>query len=325
MRPRRLVLAILVALSLAPSTFMRSPPPPVGSPYARFAPIEFAPATIGPLELAGAWEIVGRHRDFGGFSAMVILPDGQMRLGSDAGRLFTIGRPDRAGEIGGLTVLAQRRGDGKVDLDLEALTRDPDTGDVWGAYESSNRIVRFDQAMQIEATRKPPEMRDWGVNSGPEAFARLPNGRFIAIEERSQRWGSTNHRGVLFSGDPVRDVSSEPFTLDAPEGYRPVDATALDEGRVLVLLRSLEFGFPPRFGTAIGMIDIAALGSGKPVTVQMVAALVSPVPADNFEAIAVTREGGDLAVWLVSDDNFMSYQRTLVLKFVWQARQKARR
>ena len=324
MRPRRLVLAALVALALSPGIVCRSPLPPTGSPYARAVPLAVPPAKAGPLRLAGAWEIVSDHRDFGGFSALVIRPDGTMMLGTDAGRLLTIPRPDRNRSPGGLTTLNQQGSGPKVHYDLEALTFDPVSRRSWGAYETSNRIVRFAKDMAFEAERQPPAMADWGLNAGAEAFTRLPDGRFVAIEEQAESWGGASHRAVLFAGDPTGAVAARSFTVIGPKGYRPVDAVALDQHRLLVLFRSVELAFPPRFGTALGVVDIAALGRDEPAVARVLAVLAPPIPDDNFEGMALTHDGGATQLWLVSDDNFMHYQRTLVLKFDLQTRQKAR-
>jgi hypothetical protein len=36
---------------------------------------------------------------------------------------------------------------------------------------------------------------------------------------------------------------------------------------------------------------------------------------DNMEGIAITNEGGRMIVWMVSDNNFNIWQRTLLMKF----------
>ena len=45
---------------------------------------------------------------------------------------------------------------------------------------------------------EPPAMRDWAANGGPEAIARLPDGRFIVLSE-DPPWLSAGERpGLLF-------------------------------------------------------------------------------------------------------------------------------
>jgi hypothetical protein len=57
---------------------------------------------------------------------------------------------------------------------------------------------------------------------------------------------------------------------------------------------------------------------GKPqgtATVQPLALLAPPLLVDNMEGLAVRTEGNRHFVYLVSDDNFNSVQKTLLMKF----------
>jgi len=49
--------------------------------------------------------------------------------------------------------------------------------------------------------------------------------------------------------------------VEIPKGYRPVDATPAGDGRALVLLRRVIWGFPPGFATAIAEIDLAKIST----------------------------------------------------------------
>lgn len=47
--------------------------------------------------------------------------------------------------------------------------------------------------------------------------------------------------------------------------------------------------------------------------------LAAPLTADNFEGVAaLPRPDGSLRLYLLSDDNFSSLQRTLLLAFDWR-------
>jgi hypothetical protein len=48
---------------------------------------------------------------------------------------------------------------------------------------------------------------------------------------------------------------------------------------------------------------------------RVIATLRRPLVHDNFEGLAISRERGRTIVWLVSDDNQLFLQRTLLLKF----------
>ena len=54
---------------------------------------------------------------------------------------------------------------------------------------------------------------------------------------------------------------------------------------------------------------------------KRLARIDTPFPSDNYEGLAVVDEGGgSWSLWLISDDNFASYQRTLLLKLHWDVR-----
>jgi hypothetical protein len=65
-----------------------------------------------------------------------------------------------------------------------------------------------------------------------------------------------------------------------------------------------------------GMIAWVRPGASPQVT--PLAWLSSPLSVDNFEGIAaVARPGGGVRLYIVSDDNFSSIQRTLLMAFDW--------
>jgi len=47
----------------------------------------------------------------------------------------------------------------------------------------------------------------------------------------------------------------------------------------------------------------------------VIARFEPPVTSDNYEGLSVTIENGRPIIWIVSDDNYSLWQRTLLLKF----------
>ena len=43
--------------------------------------------------------------------------------------------------------------------------------------------------------------------------------------------------------------------------------------------------------------------------------LKPPLKVDNMEALAITREGEDIIIWIASDDNFNAVQESILMKF----------
>lgn len=202
-------------------------------------------------------------------------------------------------------------------FDAEAVTRDPASGTMWVAYEQDNRILRIDVGGSIRAAN-PPAMRQWPTNSGPEAFVRLMDGRFIVLAEHRARWWGSGGPGLLFPGDPQAGEPPLRFTFAGPDGYVPVDMGQLPDGRVLVLLRALLYRMPPRFSGALLLADPEEIRQGTVWSGRIVARLDPPLPSDNYEGLAIVPgKDGEVALWIISDDNVAVTQRTLLLKLRW--------
>ncbi|MBX7458678.1 esterase-like activity of phytase family protein [Qipengyuania sp. 1NDH17] len=328
---KRKILACLIALGLAPGTFVRSEPaPPDYTSPVTVTELEVEEASSGPLTLEGAWLLESENDHFGGYSALIAWHEDEFLAANDAGRLMHLPRPDWRDAPPALGAFLNFARVDKMNVDIESLTFDPETGEVWAGLEWAQQIIRFSPRLQKRASINPPEMKDWGGNSGPEALARLQDGSFIVIEERALADGL--HEALLFDGDPTDGMEPLRFTFEGREGYRPSDATVLPDGRLLVLLRGLRLGLPPRFTTMLVMAEPEKIEENTVLPSRVLARIDPAFPSENYEGLAVTDDGGGrLSLWLISDDNFASYQRTILLKLGWdvsgrrQARQKARR
>ncbi|MDG6079475.1 esterase-like activity of phytase family protein [Erythrobacter litoralis] len=316
-RPTRLILLALTALGLAPGTFVReTPPPPDFTSPVTVEKLRVPQLRTGPLLLAGAWVLRSENDHFGGYSALVDRRDGAFLAANDAGRLMRLPRPDRNRAAPTLDKFVDFARVDKVHVDIESLTDDPETGEVWAGLEWAQAIMRFGPQLQKRAEVRPAEMRDWGANSGPESLVRLRDGRFVVIEEDSISAG--RHRALLFASDPTRGGKPIPFLFEGADGYRPSDATRLPDGRILVVLRKVHLALPIRFGVRLVTADPADIGAGGLLRSKLLAEIDEPTPTDNYEGATVTVEAnGDWAIWLISDDNFFRFQRTLLLKLVW--------
>lgn len=332
MRPIRLALASIVALALAPGTFVRSEPR-ASFNWAPFTLVRVPtePVALGPFRAEAAWEITSHNFWDGGYSALVATGPTSLLAATDTGRFLTL---DTAAETpvahgaGSVDDRPRRPGpEDKAQQDVESLTRDPETGMLWAGLEFTNRIERYSDRLRWRGGFAPPEMRDWAKNSGAEAFVRLGDGRFLVIRERADSWRSTRHRALLFAGDPLDGHRPRALTFVAPEGFRPVDLSPLGEGRALVLFRRLLPSLSTLFETAIGVIDVDEAGERSVLRPRLLARFEGRVPQDNYEGIAVTEGPDGRHVWLIADNNFMAHQRSLLLKLRWDRtpeREKAR-
>lgn len=271
----------------------------------------------GPLTLVDGWELESDNSDFGGFSALHAMGGGRLLALSDAAILagFTV-REGALARNSFIAPLPVRKGERstKYDQDSESLAHDPVSGRYWVGFEQRHRIRRYSPGFaRAEATGRPPAMADWPENGGAEAILRRADGSFVVFAE-SQRVRPGVTAGLIFSGDPAEpDTKSRSFAYRPPEGYRITDITALPDGRLLALHR--RFSFFRGVSAKIGLIEAQAVFPGALVTPRVIATLEPPLPVDNMEGIAVEREGGKTIVWIISDDNFLIVQRSLLLKF----------
>jgi hypothetical protein len=257
---------------------------------------------------------------FGGFSAIHVAGE-RITLLSDGGNLvrFTLAGGQVRQPWFGRLATGPGRGWEKRDRDSEAMAVAPD-GTRWVGFESRASIFRFAPGGGFAGAVSPAALADWSVNGGMESLVRLPDGRFVAIAERAPK--GELRPGLIFAGDPIRHPVPRRFRYRPPPGYSPSDAAALPDGSLLVVNR--RFHLPYTFSAALTLIPADAIRPGATVRGEPVATLAPPLLHDNFEGVAVTREGDATIVWLVSDDNSSWLQRTLLLRFRLDTR-KARR
>lgn len=275
-----------------------------------------AQARVGRLTWLGGIRLRADDPAFGGFSAMAVR-DGRVQLLSDGGNLtsFALDHGGRAvaprfGELPG----GPRTGWEKRDRDSESLTFGPD-GRAWAGFESANEIWRYSPGFaRAEGGVRPRAMRRWHFNGGPESMTRLSDGRFLVISEKSAWPGQPGRAAIVFAGDPLRHPRDGfGFTYMPDPGFEPSDAATLPNGDVLVLER--QWLPPVRFRSRIVRLPSAALTPGARVRGREVARIAPPLPTENYEGIAVSRQAGRTIVWLVSDNDQMVWRPSYLLKF----------
>ena len=316
---RRIFAIVLLAALIAPVTWVHAPlAEPDFSQSLTVTPIETGSITLGDAELVGAWHLESPNSHFGSYSSLLALPDCTLFSASDAGKLLRFPMPGCEGKTS-ITRFAGRTARKKALIDIESLTRDPETGRIWVGYEGTNTIERLEGDLSKPKDVRPAGMRGWSSNSGPEALVRLANGYFIVISEgRESYWGS-DYPALLFEGDPVEEPGTGLFRFEPPAGYRPVDMAQLPDGRVLILLRKLVLGLPPTFHVKLVLADPADIAAQDTWRGQEIATITDPKLADNYEGLAIApREDHAVDLWLISDDNNATIQRTLLLKLKWR-------
>jgi hypothetical protein len=278
--------------------------------------------SIGPqlkLSVTGAWHLTSNNPDFGGLSA-VHASGGSLSFLSDKGALVRLGvdpaEQDWKGTIGPLPPGCGTERE-KGQNDTESLASDGRTGALWIGFELRNVICRIADAGSGGSVQvAPPPMATWSATNGPEALVRRRDGSFLVFQEKPTTFGAIGEV-IAFNRDPVlKGVKSTVMHYRPPSGYRPVDAAELPDGRLLVLSR--QFALPFQFTSRISLVPLNRVQPGKVLKGPIIAKIDDPRITDNFEGLSVDRLDDRLIIWLVSDDNFMKAQRTILLRLEWQ-------
>jgi hypothetical protein len=312
MLSRRLLLASMLAGS---STAARAQN--AAQPFA-------LPDIPGPLRPLGGLVIDAVALGGGGFSGAHLAPDLTLTLISDRGhwaeaRLLLDGLTPlglHALRHGPLRDEAGRPLPRGFAADAEALARRPD-GTWLVAFERRHRIRAYRRldgpGLYVAA---PPGLEAAPSNGGLESLAVLQDGRIFAIAETFAPSERPDLRHAWL-GQPGAWM---PLYWQPAPGFHPTDATILPDGSALVLERrfSLLGGFAARL---IRTPPDALLSAREGAVLHGEAILAlddAPLPAENWEGVAVTRYGDETLVALLSDDNESVLQRSLLLLFAWR-------
>lgn len=281
---------------------------------------------VGRLTYRGGVVLSSPEGRFGGISGLRWLGrDNRFLAVTDQGDWLRFDTVEEDGRLTGVAsgrigLLTDERGApliSKALADAEALTlrlRDGMPVEAVVYFERLHRGQRYalDEAGEIEAATDPIELGSWTenlpANGGIEAAAGTRGGTWLIAEEG----GAGPGRIVVRIQRP--DVAA-PLRLEAdlPEPYRPTDAHALGDGRVLLLSR--RYSPLEGVGARLDILTLRGEGQNARLVRSEVAELAPPLSVDNLEGLAVRRGNERTFVYVVSDDNFNALQRTLLMKF----------
>jgi hypothetical protein len=249
---------------------------------------------------------------FGGYSAIVLTPDGTgFLMMSDRTHLIegTIHRHEeriigiRSGESQPVRIpdgLLGRQSQG----DTEGLARGAD-GRIYISLEADNRIISRTKEGDWSILPSYPAIDALPPNKGLEALAIAPDETIYALPEASD--------GLLDPFPVFRYRSGtgwdQPMSITRSRGHVPVGADVGPDGRLYVLERGFAgFGFYSR----VRRFDLTGKGALAGETLLTTDILRH----DNLEGISVWQAGdGTLRLTMVSDDNFLFFQRTEIVEY----------
>ena len=255
---------------------------------------------------------------FGGLSGLWLAPDGhEIIMASDHGTIWSAAPEHEDDRLIGFAdwqaaALGRAAGDPAGRIDAEALTDDA-AGGLIVAVEGALplRRIAHDDPAAAEPLPAADRLREAGAkagNAGIEALATLLDGGLLALSE-----GVFAAPGRLAAW-LVEDGRVTPLRYLVSDGFVPTGADRLDDTIYIVERRFslLDGGFASR----VVALDIEQIRDGGLLSSHPLAQLGRPAISENFEAIAVRRAmDGRTLIYLVSDDNFLPLQRTLLLQF----------
>jgi hypothetical protein len=288
---------------------------------------------FGRVEFRGGLVLSSPSREFGGWSGLIIDPDGRRMMAiSDAGTWMTadIGYDGthpvsinnaRIGPIRGIGGVALTRARDRDSEDIALVDGSIAKGNMLIAFEHNHRIGRF---TTTEAGLSPP----FGYMKRAPEFSRLkPN---VGIEAVTVLRGGPHKGAVVAFGEELRDAQgnhtgwiwptgpgSDPQRLGVTDigRFAVTGAASLPDGGLIILERYFRWveGVKMRLRSVpAGEINAGALLSGE---VLMEADMRYEI--DNMEGLAVHRGArGEPIITVISDDNFNPLlQRTILLQF----------
>jgi len=188
--------------------------------------------------------------------------------------------------------------------DTEGMAQDQ-TGRMYVSMEAANRVITREPGGAWSTLPPYPAISNLLPNKGLEGIAIAPDGNVIAIPEASG--GMTAPFPMFrYSTDTGWDI---PHHITRTPGYLPVGADFDPMGRLYVLERGFAgFGF-------FSQVRRFSLGSEDVLEGEVLLQTKSR-RHDNLEGLAVwTTPNGDLRLTMVSDDNFLRFQKTEFVEY----------
>jgi hypothetical protein len=306
-----------------------SEPTPIAvtaTPIEAFSATERERRTFGALTFRSGLQLKSDFTGFGGFSGLWRSSGGAEVVAlADNTQWLTARVVSAGGRMAGLAdavvapVLAR---DGKP----LRRTRSYDTeglaiagGLAYLAIERTQEVMRFTWGKEgvrarAQAVPIPDETKQLPRNQGLEAIGLAPPksplaGAVVVIAEQAGGATTAPTRGFILSG-PRKGA----FDVARSGGFDVTDLAFLPSGEMLLLERRASF--IGGFGARIRRIAADAIRPDATVDGPVIFEADSGHQIDNMEGLAVHRDGaGETIVSMISDDNFSSLQRTVLLEF----------
>jgi len=276
--------------------------------------------TFGSLTLLSAFQLESKDKRFGGLSGLSVGADGKLYAISDRGYWLSASMQfDSNGalmnlvdwQIAPMLTTTKTPVTGRL-RDAEALALAQD-GSFLVAFEGNHRIWRYNPPPNTfnstpVSVKIPLAIRRAPSNGGLEGLTLLPDGRLLILtEEFANADGS-------FKGWLIEEGKSAELSYVPADGFRVTDCAALPNGDVLVLER--RYTLIAILSARIALVKADTVQPGAKLTGKELLRLEQPLAAENYEGIAIKQTSNGTMIFIVSDDNYSSFQQTLLLQFL---------
>lgn len=287
-------------------------------------PEDPAQTTVDSLEYVAGFALDSSAPEWGGYSGMVIAPDGGSLLAvSDVGHWLKLEiKHDADGRLTGVGAarieqLLDETGTPLTEKewsDAEEILRTR-SGDFLVSFERHHRLWRYVNAMGVPtgpaiAVPTPDAIQSLPENAGIEAMLVLSDGPLLLMAEGSSE--PANMGQVWLGLGDFDFLMWTKLTVARSDGFEPTSlAESPSRHAILLERRYTEVDGP---AARISRLPSTAKGMMAPSTV--LATIRRPLTVDNFEAVAtrLAPDGGAF-IYLLSDDNQSEKQRTFLLQF----------
>ncbi|WP_162419819.1 esterase-like activity of phytase family protein [Microvirga brassicacearum] len=312
------------ALAQRPQVFQEATPIAVqANPISRFSVADPDRVRFGDLAFRSGLELRSAAKEFGGFSSLWRSANGRDLVAlADNAQWLRARVETTEGHLSGLaeTVLTPLTlANGKRlrrtrFYDTESLAIAGNTAFV--GVERRHAVIRFAWNGKAFSQGAPiglhSSVADLADNEGLEALAIAPPGSalagaLLAVAERLPDSDQVT-RGYILTG-----ASQGEFEIARSDGFGISDMAFLPNGELLLLER--RFSIFAGFTTRLRRIPAGAIRPGRLIDGAVIFESDPSQQIDNTEGLAVHREGRDIILTMISDDNFNGFQRTLLLEF----------
>jgi hypothetical protein len=319
-----------VAAQKADIASLTPQPVEVSARSVAFDPADPSRRDFGRLEWRGGLSLSSGNPVFGGYSGLALGSDASTLLAvSDAGSWLTAKLEYKNGRLAGIGdarigPLTQKDGSPiqrRRDRDAETLFAVKSGGlerRYYVGFEGRHRLEEYEfkdgaMAGPLRRAELPKTLKGMNVNAGLEAATMLRGGPHIGgmVLFAERKLGSDgDHTGVL-----VRGGKAYPLSLKRTGSFDVTELASMKDGSLLVLERSfvrssLKLDIRLRL---IPAEEIKPDGRLEGVTLLETGTRYN---IDNFEAMdTLETEDGETLIFLMSDDNFNFFQKTLLVVF----------